>query len=293
MNRIIRNILIIDPLATSKVLDKGFSKHGLSTLSAESTSDALELIIEKKPDFVLLTISTYGEIGLESLKEILRTDPTIKVIIVSELPDDSFALEYMREGAADYLKGPIVIDALICSITRIQNKINCLSIFSEPDIACVVCEDKTLVLDNNLDRIPYVVNQAVLNAGKVCPDIDLLKMALGEIIINAVEHGNLNISMKEKFEAVNNGTYRELFEQRNHDPHYASRVVIIQVHMERDALTYHVIDEGEGFDYRKEFDPDPENHIGSGLGMQIARNFFSDVFYEGQGNMVKLVYNRR
>jgi DNA-binding response OmpR family regulator len=293
MNRIIQNLLIIDPLWTSNgSLDESFSEHGLTIFSAGSTSDGLELIIEKKPDVVLLNFSPDGNPGFESLREIIRATPNIKVIVTGEHPDDSFGLECMRAGATDYLKGPFHMDRLIQSIRRIQNREHCVGIFHEPDIDCVISEDKTLILGNDLERIPYIVNQAVLNAKAVCSDIELLKIALGEIVLNAVEHGNLNISMKEKSEAVNNSNYQEILEKRKADPHYTSRVVVIKVHMEKDILIYHVIDEGNGFDYNREFDPDPSAHIGSGLGMQIAINFFSEVIYEGRGNMVKLVYRK-
>jgi DNA-binding response OmpR family regulator len=293
MNQI-RNILIIDPIRDSRIpLKKKLSRHGYSTLAACTPGEGLELIIEKKPDLVLLNFSCRGEPELEILKEILRAVPNITVIVIGGHSDDSLALECMRAGAADYLKFPLVFDPLIRSINRIQEREYCLSIFSKPDTECVIIEDKTIIHGNNPEKIPYIVNQAVLNAGAVCQDIELLKMALGEIILNAVEHGNLNISMSEKAEAVNNGTYYELLDQRRTDPRYASRVVTLKVHMEPDAIIYHVIDEGDGFDYRKKFDPDPRTHIGSGLGMEIAKNFFSEVSYKGRGNRVKLVYRRR
>lgn len=63
--------------------------------------------------------------------------------------------------------------------------------------------------------------------------------------------------------------------------------------MEKDMMVYQVTDQGSGFDFKKELDPDPEVHIGSGLGMLIARNFFNEVSYEGCGNRVRLVYSRR
>ncbi len=98
--------------------------------------------------------------------------------------------------------------------------------------------------------------------------------------------------MEEKAKAVKKGTFEDLIKQRKKNPKYAQRVVTIHVRMETNTLEYHIIDEGDGFDHQKEFDPDPHRHIGSGLGVQIAKTFFHEVRYEGNGNRVRLIYRK-
>jgi sigma-B regulation protein RsbU (phosphoserine phosphatase) len=286
-------LLIVDPLwKKTSPAKKALEKNGLSVSSVNTAGEALNLMEELRPDFILLKFHPDSQPITEFLRETLRAASTVKVIVTGPIPDDASALEFMREGAADCVKGPISVGSLMPAIARIQDKERCLSLFNEPDTGCVVHEDKILLAGNDLDRVPYIVNQAVLNARYICPDIAQLKMALGEIIINAVEHGNLDISMKEKSKAVHNGTYRKLYEQRKKDERYQNRTVEIRVRMGKDSLVYQVTDEGKGFDYRKELDPDPDVHIGSGLGMFIARNFFTEVTYEGRGNSVRLVYRK-
>ncbi|MEN6447182.1 MAG: SpoIIE family protein phosphatase [Syntrophaceae bacterium] len=290
----LKNVLIIDTAGTSPELPaEQIAKQGFPTTVAVSQAQGMAYLIEKKPDIVVLYLDSEGENSLTSLREILHASPNTKVIATCLHDDGLFSLECMRAGAIDYIKGPLTVDALLESFMRIRDREFSLSMSLEPDTECVVSEAKILIFGNDLESIPYIINQAVLNAGKVCPDIELLKMALGEIVLNAVEHGNLNITMEEKFHAVNDGVYRALLDERRSDARYASRVVILEVHMDRDTLVYHVTDEGDGFDYHREFDPDPQAHIGSGLGLEIARNFFSDICYTGRGNRVRLVYSRR
>jgi len=286
-------LLIVDPLwKKTSSLNKDLEKIGVSSFFVKTPEEALSLMVGENPDFILFKFNPDGDSVSEFLREMLRAAPQIRVIITGPIPDDASALGFMREGAADCLKGPISLDTLLPSISRIQDQHRCLSLFNEPDTHCVVHEDKILMVGNDLDRVPYIVNQAVMNASYICSDIAQLKMALGEIIINAIEHGNLNIGMKEKSNAVRDGTYRKLYEKRKREERYKNRMVQISVRMDRDSLIYQVTDEGKGFDYRKELDPDPEAHIGSGLGMFIARNFFTEISYEGRGNTVRLVYRR-
>ena len=290
--KLIQNVLIIDPDRASRDLVKKLSRKGFNAKFAFSPDDGLAKVIEDNPDLVILSLDPADESGLLVLAQISQASPGSMVVVSSEKVDGFLALQCMRLGALDYLIKPITITALLESIQRILNhqRFFCLGI--EPDGDSVISEDKTLVFGSDPERIPYVINQAAINARRVCEDTDMLKMALGEIVLNAIEHGNLGITMDEKAKAVKKGSFENLVRQRNKNPKYADRMVTIHIHMDQNTLEYHIIDEGEGFDYKKEFNPDPNAHIGSGLGVQIAKTFFSEVRYEGCGNSVRLVYRK-
>lgn len=290
--KLIQNVLIIDPDKAARDLAKKLSRKGYGAKLAFSYDDGLAQVMECKPDLVILSLDPADDDGLSTLKHIFHTSPLSLVIVCSEKVDGFIALQSMRLGALDYLIKPVDIEELMESVQRIlsHQRIFCLGL--EPDDESVVNEDKTLVFGNEPDRIPYIINQAVINARRVCDDTEMLKMALGEIVLNAMEHGNLNITMEEKAKAVKKGNFEELVKQRKKNPRYAQRVVTIHIHMEPHTLEYYIIDEGDGFDYNKEFNPDPNVHIGSGLGVQIAKTFFHEVRYEGKGNHVRLVYRK-
>lgn len=78
-------------------------------------------------------------------------------------------------------------------------------------------EVKTLVFGNSTESLPYIINQAAFNAWAVCRNVDMLKTALSEIVLNAIEHGNLEISREEKTLAMK-GNYSELLRERMTDP---------------------------------------------------------------------------
>lgn len=288
----LQSILIVGHDRAYRNLSGNLSRKGYHALYAQTPGEGLSLFVEKKPDLALMAVEPGDEQGLKVLKEFHHTSPGTPLVVVAHAVDAFLALESLRLGVMDYLVSPVSIDSFLQCLERVQDRQRSSGVGSMPDTECVVREQKTLLFGNDLEKLPYFINQAVLNAQSVCPDVDMLKMALGEMILNAVEHGNLNIGMDEKARAVKKGTFEDLLEQRKKDPELARRVVTLEVFMDRDLLEYIVTDQGDGFDYRKEFDPDPHSHIGSGLGVQIARSFFSEVTYEGSGNRVRLVYRK-
>ncbi|HOO45193.1 MAG TPA: ATP-binding protein [Deltaproteobacteria bacterium] len=289
-----QSILAIDrDKVTTDIISSSLVPEGFQVYIARGPSDGLSKFIQVKPDLVILNIDSFSTMGFMTLKDICEADPHAQVISMGMSRDDALAMECIRHGAKDYLKKPLEAKELIRSIERIETRRRLVSLTSEPDTGCVRSEQKRLVFGNDTEKLPYIINQAAYNAGAICPDKDTLKMALGEIVLNAIEHGNLNITMKEKRSATEKGVYNELLNERKSDPAYAGRVVTMDISMDREKIVYTISDQGSGFDHKTMFNTDPHAHIGSGLGMFIARSFFSEVIYEGSGNTVRLIYLKR
>ncbi|HPV30248.1 MAG TPA: response regulator [Deltaproteobacteria bacterium] len=293
MRKLRQSILAIDEDArTREAISTGLAGCGFTVYSAGGAGDGLKSLLSLRPDFVILNVSPLCRGWMNTLKDICEADPHARVITVSSCADDSYAIECIRHGAVDFLKKPIDINELTQSIERINHRRRMLEIISETDLECVKKEVKTLVFGNSTESLPYIINQAAFNAWAVCRNVDMLKTALSEIVLNAIEHGNLEISREEKTLAIEKGNYSELLRERMNDPRYASRTVTLQVHMSGNRLRYIVTDQGNGFDYERVLDSEPYTHIGSGLGLFIARSFFTSITFEGVGNRVVLVYRR-
>jgi anti-sigma regulatory factor (Ser/Thr protein kinase) len=114
-------------------------------------------------------------------------------------------------------------------------------------------------------------------------------IALEEALLNAVYHGNLEISSKLKEEG------EELFlalvrERRTREP-YASRRVRVLSRVTQQQGTFVIADDGPGFDVSSLPDPtDPENLLRpSGRGLLLMRTFMDGVEYNSTGNRVTMV----
>ena len=115
------------------------------------------------------------------------------------------------------------------------------------------------------------------------PDIAI---AVTEIMTNAVEHGNLGISYKEKTEYVSKGTWTSVVSQLLDLPEHAAKYVDVFIKKYPKKMTVLIEDQGPGFDFRKYLKLDGtrlfDNH---GRGIAIA-NSCLELEYLGSGNRV-------
>ena len=120
------------------------------------------------------------------------------------------------------------------------------------------------------------------------PDPEKVVMGLTELLINAVEHGNLGITYQEKAELLERGDLQAEIARRLALPERAGRRVKVTFRRAEDHLSTWIEDEGEGFDWRPYLDYDPERALDpNGHGIAIARGVcFDDVTYHGRGNVV-------
>ncbi|MBN2159320.1 MAG: ATP-binding protein [Spirochaetes bacterium] len=123
--------------------------------------------------------------------------------------------------------------------------------------------------------------------------ISLIRIALREIVINAIEHGNLGITYQEKSESIMEDRYFEFIAERRQDPKCRDRKVTIEYSLDPERVTYVITDQGAGFDHRnvlgnhsRDANRDMDAH---GRGVSMARNIFDSIEYNEKGNMVSLV----
>ncbi len=133
------------------------------------------------------------------------------------------------------------------------------------------------------DRISLHYSQHELNSLRTC---------IREILINAIEHGNLGISFEEKSRVIEQGDFMDFLRQRQNDQRYANRKVQVRYVVNRTGLFLRITDEGDGFDHqgflkRTESD-DSLLMLEHGRGLTMARNAFDSVEFNAKGNQVTL-----
>jgi CheY-like chemotaxis protein len=109
-----------------------------------------------------------------------------------------------------------------------------------------------------------------------------------ELLVNAVEHGNLGISYAEKSALMNDGQWANEVEARLLRPEYADRVVSVTLEKSDHVSTVTITDQGDGFDWQSfvEFSPERVFDLhGRGIAMSKAISF-DGLEYQGKGNIV-------
>ena len=119
----------------------------------------------------------------------------------------------------------------------------------------------------------------------------LVHAAIREMICNAIEYGNLEISPQEKTEALQLHKYDELLNKRKELSIFKDRRVIVKYIVTPRKALIKITDEGKGFDYKtiltKAKNPD-HDFLTQHQGLFLALAAFDLVVYNDNGNQVLL-----
>jgi two-component system, sensor histidine kinase LadS len=158
----------------------------------------------------------------------------------------------------------------------------------------LAAETQCYELDNYLITAEEVSKRLVANLGKhMAPsEITPLRIGIREIIINAIEHGNLNITFDEKTNATCGNQYMEFIASRQKDPVYRDRRVTVKFTMDTERVIYVIEDEGNGFNYREALERAQEanaEELAHGRGLIMAMGIFDKIKFNDKGNKVQLL----
>ena len=117
-----------------------------------------------------------------------------------------------------------------------------------------------------------------------------LQIALSELLNNALEHGNLEISYEEKSKWMEeNGEIVSLIEQKRLDPKFSNRKIGISYILNQDFCSFTISDDGNGFDWKKYTQKQAEESTQlHGRGIQLSGEMVGTLSYNYKGNKVTL-----
>ena len=117
-----------------------------------------------------------------------------------------------------------------------------------------------------------------------------LQIALSELLNNALEHGNLEISYEEKSKWMEeNGEIVSLIEQKRLDPKFSNRKIGISYSLNQDFCSFTISDDGNGFDWKKYTQKQAEESTQlHGRGIQLSGEMVGTLSYNDKGNKVTL-----
>jgi CheY-like chemotaxis protein len=117
-------------------------------------------------------------------------------------------------------------------------------------------------------------------------------IGLAEILINAVEHGNLGLNYQDKSRLLSSGGWDEEISRRLQDPAYAGHEAEIRCQFDQGMASLTIRDQGEGFAWQSFLEVRPERAFdlhgrGIALACQIS---FSSIEYQGNSNTVRVTF---
>ncbi len=216
--------------------------------------------------------------------------PNLPVVLMSSEPREQALIEALRLGAVDYLQKPVDVRELSSVLERIEHlaskplpklagaeMLKRLALdFDIPSRDLSLCRLQTLIR-KTIQLYCEVQNEDLLN----------ITLAFEEAVLNAHEHGNLELKSewKEQFEPGDTvSRFERTRNKRLRLPHYSERRLQIRFWVRGNWLGIRVEDEGPGFDadaLTNELRLKPY-----GMGLMLIRNLMDRVSFNPAGNCI-------
>jgi DNA-binding response OmpR family regulator len=290
-----RILLVDDEPLVREELGALLQDEGYEVITGSDGEEGIALFRKEAPDLVITDVRMPRRDGLALSMIIKQEDPTVPITVITGHGTESMAIDALRAGVTDFIKKPVRLDDLIAALSRMEAARIPASLGAGelPPAVELVSHLWTYRLKNERDAIPPFVDGLLRRSTVGLDRMQALELslALRELVLNAVEHGNLELTYEEKTHALETGTLDALLAERARTPPYRDRVVTVQVERRERRLSITIGDQGRGFDWKKLPDPnDPMNLLAAhGRGVLLARLSVDSLSYSEPGDQVTVV----
>lgn len=158
----------------------------------------------------------------------------------------------------------------------------------------IVSERQRFEITNSLVEAEEISHRLVKNVMRYADMQEAVNIRIGlrEIIINAIEHGNLAVTFEDKTRAQLEGDYLQFLQARCQLPECRDRTVRIIYSLNASRVIYQISDQGQGFDYAallREIGERENMELEHGRGILMTLGLFDVVRYKAPGNSVFLI----
>ena len=142
-------------------------------------------------------------------------------------------------------------------------------------------------------RTPHEARMVANLVADLAENPAAVMLGMMELLINAIENGNLGFSGDEKEALIQEGHWKDSLMNRLYDPENMDKFVYVAFSVEDGITTVVIKDEGSGFDFNNEANLVAENAFSShGRGIFMARMFsFDSLDYSEEGTRVQVTFS--
>jgi CheY-like chemotaxis protein/anti-sigma regulatory factor (Ser/Thr protein kinase) len=285
-----RILLVDDTPVNLSALASALRPESDAILTAEDGEAAWE-VLDADPSFdvVLLDVMMPRLDGMGLLKR-MKEDPRFRNVPVILQTADSAPeriAEGIRAGAFYYLTKPLNLQVLR-SVVRAALESRQEFLRTAGEMAQGALAASLLHKAEFHYRSPAEARALAALLVRIYPDPERVAVGVWELLINAVEHGNLELTFADKTRLMQERRLLAEVQARLERPEFRDRTAVATLLREPGGLTLTVEDEGPGFDWLPylELAPDRAFHThGRGIAMAKALSF-DEITYAGRGNRV-------
>ncbi len=268
-----------------------------SVVEANDGVEAIHFLETQAPfDLILSDLQMPHMDGLALLSVVRERFPTNPFVILTAFGSEEVAVQAITGGAASYIPKQSVK-------TRLQDVVKTVLTAStrrkvrDRLTRFIVSHELEFRLTNDRELISAVVAelQEVGQSSGAFDDHELTRIgvALEESLLNAMIHGNLEVS--SDLRSRDDDVYEQLVLDRQNSEPYRSRHIQVSCKFTPAEVRFSIVDEGPGFDLESIPDPrDPQNFLKpSGRGLLLIRSFMDQVYHNSAGNSITMVKRRK
>lgn len=289
-----QHLLIVDDSPTQltqmRIL---LQRDGYDVQSARNGEQAMAMIAESPPMLVVTDLQMPGMSGLELVETMRGVHPTIPVVLTTSDGSEEVAADALRRGAASYVPKRH-LESTLASVVRQVLLVSEASRSVKQLAKYTVETTLTLSLENDESIVPDVIArlERSMNELDIFDEGERMQvaMALDEALLNAMIHGNLEVS-SELRQSDDGAPYQELIKKRKSQSPYQERRVRVKMYATPEGVEFVIADEGPGFDCAKVADPTDPDHLEQigGRGLFMIDAFMDEVRHNRCGNEIVMI----
>jgi len=301
MKKLVEKILVVDDeeliiqLLSDYLTDLGYQVD--VAYSSEEVLDKMNNSFDF--DLVLSDINLPGKSGIELLRIIRELKTDIPVVLLTGLKTLDNAISAVKNGAADYITKPFELKSVRQVVERILKKQHRIQwqeqIFEHLKYLKYYFQFRTSEFSPGiLSKEIASILKKIQFTGQT--EIDQYELAFTEVLVNAMEHGNLELPSQTKGNDLSKKSeFDALREKRLNDPVYCQRSIYVTFETDLDVFSLTVRDEGPGFDWKKYFDTTHHgksiNTENFGRGFKIIQHISDEIHFSEKGNVITIIKN--
>lgn len=288
---VLKILVIEDDFITRNYLRDLFRYSGYECHTAKNASEGFDLYAKYSPQVILCGLILPGVSGMDFLRRIRNHDKKVSFIMLASKSSEKLAVEVFRLGANEYLKKPIQDSDVLPFLKNVASKVDIVK--GKDTYGNVKSGKITMDFKTEFGAPSLIVERVMQELSEDYFSLEErtnIEIGLSELITNAIEHGNLGITYKEKSEVMKDDRLVELYMRRLEDETYSSRMVTIEFSYSPEECQWIITDEGNGFNYSNVPNPTVDDNLEKlhGRGIFISKILFDTIEYIGKGNIVKV-----
>jgi len=290
------SVLVVDDSPVDlRLASRILEAVGFQVRTAGDGDSALEQLARDPADVVLTELQIPTTKGMPLVDVMRQSHPKIPIITMAELDSETEEVTAVRQGVARYVPKSHLARDLEDAVKHVLSGTP-----SQPqpgaNLNSMTALSAEYVLSNTVEGLEPLIGQLKdqWRQVRLFGEADIMRVgtALYESLINAIEHGNLELPAGER--QCHDAYYRTVLEQRSRCAPYRSRHVRLTTLLTHSMAKFVVRDEGPGFDPSSLPDPTAPGNIGrmNGRGLFLIRTFMDEVTFNETGNEVTMIKHR-